>query len=86
MTRGARIALSIVAWLPILLGAQLVLAGIIDIYMVTAGGVSPGEPMGMDALAYPLPEAILEGTVGLGLIALGALGRTYVSRRGRAAS
>jgi hypothetical protein len=86
MTRGRRIAASIVAWVPIVFGIGYVSAGIIDGYMVTVGGVPPGQPMNWDDLAYPLPEAMFQAALGLGLIALGAVARFYVSRKRSAAS
>jgi hypothetical protein len=86
MTRGLRVAVSIIAWVPILLGIGHVSIGLIDGYMVTAGGVAPGEPMNWDDLAYPLRDAILQAVLGLGLIVLGAVVRLYVSRKSRAAS
>ena len=81
MRRGVRVAVSILAWIPILLGIMYLAAGLSDGYMVTVGGVAPGEPMSPDDLAYPLRDAIYQGALGLGLITLGAIVRTYVSRR-----
>ena len=86
MTRGVRIALSIAAWVPIVLGIGPVSAAIIDGYMVAVGGVAPGEPLYLDELAYPLRDAITQGAIGLGLITFGAIVRLHVSRKARAAS
>ena len=86
MTRGVRIAISVLAWVPILFGIGYLSNGIINGYMVTAGGVAPGEPMNWDDLAPPFRVAVLEASAGLGLIALGAIVRIHVSRKGRAAS
>jgi hypothetical protein len=86
LTRAIRVAVSIVAWVPILFGIGYLSNGIITGYMLTIGGVAPGEPMNWDDLAPPLHVAILEIGAGVGLITLGAIVRMYVSRKGRAAS
>jgi len=86
LTRAIRVAVSIVAWVPILLGIGYLSNGIINGYMVTIGGIAPGEPMNWDDLAPPLRVAILVFGAGVGLITLGAMVRMYVSRKSRAAS
>jgi hypothetical protein len=85
MSRGLRLTLSLLALLPVVLGIPNVVSCIVDVYRVTIDRVPPGEPMGMDALAYPVHDALLNGAVGVALIAVG-LGVRYYLRRGKPVS
>ena len=60
--------LSLLALVPVVLGIPYVVICILDVYMVVIGRVPPGEPMGMDTLAYPVNEALIEGGIGRQLI------------------
>src|SRR5438132_11077739 len=72
--------LSLLALVPVVLGIPYVVICILDVYMVVIGRVPPGEPMGMDTLAYPVNEALIEGGIGVVLIALGLGMRRYLRR------
>jgi hypothetical protein len=74
------LTLSLLALAPVLLGVFYVLTCIIDVYMVVIARVPSGEPMGGDELAYPVPRALVDGAIGVGLIALGLGVRHYLRR------
>jgi len=86
MAVGVRVLVMIVAVLTLLWGIAVVALAVIDGYMVTVGGVPPGEPMYLDELAYPLRDAIFQGLLGAGAITLGFVAKAYARRHRRADS
>jgi hypothetical protein len=82
MPRWLKLTLSLLALVPVVLGIPYVLSCILDVYMVVIDRIPPGEPMGMDTLAYPVNEALIEGGIGVVLIALGLGARHYLRRTG----
>jgi hypothetical protein len=73
--------LRVLAYPMILLGVMAVASALIDMYMVRVAHVPPGEPMGLDQLAYPLREAFLDIARGVGLLIVAFFFRDYARRR-----
>ena len=80
MPRWLRLTTSLLALVPVLFGIAYVFGCILDVYMVVVARVPPGEPMGMDTLAYPVRDALIDGAIGVVLIALGLGVRHYLRR------
>ena len=79
-----RIALQVLAILAIpvaLYGALIIAKCATDIYMLTFGGVAPGEPMWVDELAPTLAEATTWLILGSSLVAASLLLRAWIRRK-----
>ena len=74
-------ALRVFAYPLIVLGIGLVAFSLVDVYMVKVAHVTPGEPMGMDELAYPVRGALLDIAKGIGLLVLAFFFRDYARRK-----
>jgi hypothetical protein len=75
-----RTTLRLLAYPVILLGAADVAFSLADVYMVRVANVIPGDPMGMDELAYPVRDAVFGIARGIGLLFLAFFIREHTRR------
>lgn len=74
------VALSIFAYPLFFVGIFGVAFSLVDAYMVEIARVTPGEPMFLDELAYPLSAAVVDLGRGIGFLFLAFFSRDYARR------
>ena len=71
----------VLAYLLFILGIVGTVFSLVDIYMVSVDHVTPGEPMYLDELAYPVRGALLNLARSVAFLVLAFFYRDYARRR-----